>query len=215
MATKAVLFDLDGTLADSLADIATSTNACLHAMDLPTHPPSAYPGFVGHGIRVLVQRALAPLGAAAREQELLATLRIHYSAHSTDHTVPYPGIVDLLAALRSRGLKLAVVSNKPDDMTQCIVQTLFPDAGFGFVTGECEAAPRKPDPTGILLACRTLGVQPEDALYVGDTPVDVQAAAAAGLRCVAVSWGFRDRTTLEAAGPDHLVDRADAILDCL
>ena len=215
VATKAVLFDLDGTLADSLADIAASTNACLAGMGLPTHAASAYPSFVGHGIGVLVQRALAPLGAADRESELLEALRIHYGAHSTDQTVAYPGIDALLGTLRDRGVRLAVVSNKPDDMTQRIVQALFADAGFEFVTGERPAAPRKPDPTGILLACRTLGVDPHDAVYVGDTPVDVRAAAAAGLRSVAVTWGFRDRATLEAAGPHHLVDTAAAILDCL
>lgn len=211
----AVLFDLDGTLVDSLGDIAASTNICLAAAGLPTHSEEAVRGFIGHGIGVLVERALGPNATLPRIDSLLAAIRAHYHAHSTERTRPFPGIPALLETLAARGIPLAVVSNKPHDMTEHIVRELLPEVRFGFVTGERAEVPRKPDPTGILLACATLGVAPSAAVYVGDTPVDIEAARAAGVRSIAVTWGFGDRDPLETATPDHWATRVEDILAAL
>ena len=214
-ATRAVIFDLDGTLADSLADIMASTNACLAQAGLPTHDAAAIRGFVGGGIGVLVERALGSHATPERIESLLAAIRSHYAEHCTDETRLYDGIASMLDQLAERGIGLGVVSNKPDAMTTHMVAALMPSVPFAFVTGERSDIPRKPDPTGILTACSTLGVSPSLALYVGDTTVDIEAARAAGLRSVAVTWGFRDRSVLVAAEPDHIIDHPSALLDLL
>ncbi|MGH1344931.1 MAG: HAD family hydrolase [Nannocystales bacterium] len=211
----AVLFDLDGTLVDSLGDIAASTNVCLAAAGLPTHTLDAIRGFVGHGIGSLVEQALGSHATPHLVESLLAEIRVHYHQHSTDRTLPFPGIPQLLETLVERGIPLGVVSNKPHEMTTHIVGVLFPDTAFGFVTGESPDIPRKPDPTGILTACATLGVPPSDAVYVGDTSVDMQAAHAANVRSIAVTWGFRDRVALESAQPDHWATSPEDILATL
>lgn len=211
----AVVFDLDGTLVDSIGDIAASTNIGLAAAGLPTHSQDAVRGFVGHGIGVLVERALGSYATPRRVESLLAVIQEHYQEHSTERTRPFPGIAALLRMLADRGLSLGVVSNKPHEMTTHIVRVLFPDVPFGFVTGESADIPRKPDPTGLLTACAALGVGPAAAVYVGDTSVDIEAARAANVRSVAVTWGFRDRASLEDAKPDHWADRPEDILAAL
>ncbi len=211
----AVLFDLDGTLVDSLEDIAAATNVGLTAVGLPTHTMETIRGFVGHGIGALVERALGDRATPARAQSVLAAIRAHYQAHATERTRPFPGIEALLQTLARRGVSLAVVSNKPHDLTTQIVRELFPEIPFGFVTGESADIPRKPDPTGILTACAALGAPPSSAVYVGDTGVDMQAARAANVRSIAVTWGFRDRSALETAKPDHWAERPEDILAAL
>ncbi len=211
----AALFDLDGTLVDSMVDIAASTNACLAAAGLPTHPQNAVRGFVGHGIGVLVERALGPHATPRSVESLLVEVREHYQQHCTDRTRPFPGIVALLQTLAGRGVSLGVVSNKPHEMTTHMIRVLFPDIPFGFVAGESVDIPRKPDPTGILTACAALGVAPSAAVYVGDTSVDIQAARAAGVRSVAVTWGFRDRASLEVEQPDYWATKAADVLAAL
>ncbi|MCR9159104.1 MAG: HAD family hydrolase [Nannocystaceae bacterium] len=211
-APRAVIFDLDGTLADSLADIAASTNACLAEAGLPTHDAATVRSFVGGGIGMLVERALGPHATPQNTERLLAAIRSHYAEHCTDETRLYDGVEATLARLDAQDVRLGVVSNKPDGMTQHMVATLMPSVPFGFVTGERPDIPRKPDPTGILTACSTLGVPPSAAIYVGDTAVDVEASRAAGLRSVAVAWGFRDRSVLAAAKPDHLIDHPRDLL---
>lgn len=211
----AVLFDLDGTLVDSLGDIAASTNACLAAAGLPTHSENTVRGFVGHGIGALVERALGSHATPESIESMLEAVRSHYQQHSTERTRPFPGIPALLDTLTKRDVSLGVVSNKPHEMTTHIVRVLFPGVPFGFVAGESADIPRKPDPTGILTACAALGVSPSAAVYVGDTSVDMQAARAANVRSVAVTWGFRDRASLQAAQPDHWADKAEDILAAL
>lgn len=211
----AVLFDLDGTLVDSLGDIAASTNTCLAAAGFPTHTEKAVRGFVGHGIGFLVEQALGVHATPQRVESLLDSIRAHYQEHSTQRTRPFPGIAKLLETLTERAILLGVVSNKPHEMTTHIVEVLFPDIPFGFVAGESRDIPRKPGPTGILTACATLGVSPSDAVYVGDTSVDIEAARAANVRSIAVTWGFRDRASLETAHPDHWATKADDILAAL
>lgn len=211
-AIRAVIFDLDGTLADTLADITASTNACLTAAGLPSHSEAEVRSFVGHGIGGLVERAMGTAATPERAASLVAAVREHYRAHCTEQTKLYAGIAPLLASLHQHGMELGVVSNKPHEMTTEIVDALMPSVEFGFVTGERPGIPLKPDPTGLLTACATLGVAPGTALYVGDTTVDIAAARAAGLRSVAVTWGFRDQTTLESASPDHIVHHPADIL---
>ncbi|MBV1857221.1 MAG: HAD-IA family hydrolase [Nannocystaceae bacterium] len=211
----AVLFDLDGTLVDSLGDIAASTNVCLAAAGFPTHSQDVIRGFVGNGIGALVERALGPHATPVRIESVLAAIRGHYQRHSTDRTRPFPGITKLLQTLTERGLSLGVVSNKPHEMTVHIVRDLFPGVPFDFVTGESSDIPRKPDPTGLLTACAALGVSPRAAVYVGDTGVDIEAARAANVRSIAVTWGFRDRAALESARPDHWATEPGDILAAL
>ncbi len=212
---QAVLFDLDGTLADSLVDIVASTNTCLAQAGLPTHDATAIRSFVGGGIGMLVERALGPHATPERITSLLDAIRNHYGEHCTDATRLYDGVAALLQRLVDADVLVGVVSNKPHAMTVHIVRTLMPETPFGFVTGERADIPRKPDPTGILTACAALDVAPSAALYVGDTAVDIEAARAAGLRSVAVTWGFRDRAVLEAAQPDALIEHPSMLLDLL
>ena len=211
-AIRAVIFDLDGTLADTLSDITASTNTCLREAGLPTRSEREVRAFLGHGIGALVEQALGAASTTERVASLLGAVRDHYHAHCTLQTKLYPGVTSLLNSLGRYDIGLGIVSNKPHDMTVKIVEALLPAQRFGFVTGERPGIPRKPDPTGLLTACDALGVPPSAALYVGDTTVDIEAARAAGLRSVAVTWGFRDQALLEAAGPDHIVHHPGDIL---
>jgi len=146
---------------------------------------------------------------------MIAALTEEYRSGSTQRTRPFDGITAVLDALETAGVAMAVVSNKPDGLTQPMVRDLFGADRFGFVTGACEAAPAKPDPTGILSACAALGVAPSRTAYVGDSEVDVQAANAAGVMSVAVAWGFRTRDALAVHQPEHLLDAPSQLLGAL
>jgi phosphoglycolate phosphatase len=206
MALRAAIFDLDGTLIDSLADIAGSANHALAAAGLPTHAVEAYRAFIGHGLHELLRRA-APSGADV--QALAAVWSVHYTSHCTALTRPFPGIEPSLEALRAAGLRFAVVSNKPDRFTQQIVAALFPADTFVFVAGERADLPRKPDPTATLAALKALGTSPEHTCFVGDSPVDISTARATGTVAVGVSWGFRARASIEEA--DLVFDHPDQL----
>lgn len=200
----AVLFDLDGTLADSLGDIGGAMNEALADLALPTHSLEAYKAFVGEGIDALVQRAL-PAGGEGRAGELLAVYRARYQARLTKDTRLYPGIAELLDQLTARQVKLAVLSNKRDDFTVELVRRLLPRWSFGCVRGERAGVPKKPDPTSALQIAAELGVAPGRCLFVGDTAIDIKTAAAAGMRAAGVTWGFRPVGELILAGAHHVV----------
>lgn len=202
--SDAVVFDLDGTLADSLGDIGGAMNEALAELQLPAHPLEAYKAFVGEGIEVLAERALPPAGAG-RADELLQAFRTRYQARMTQETRLYPGIAELLDLLTARGVKLAVLSNKRDDFTAELVRRLLPRWTFGSVRGARAGVPKKPDPTSALQVAAELKVEPARCLFVGDTAIDMKTATAAGMRAAGVTWGFRPVSELIAAGAQHVV----------
>ncbi|MHB2017228.1 MAG: HAD family hydrolase [Candidatus Xenobia bacterium] len=207
---RAIIFDLDGTLLDSLQDLADAMNAVLTARGLPTHPRDAYKGFVGDGITVLTQRALPP-DCQGRVVECVAAMREEYRRRETMSTRPYPEIPELLAALRERRIPLAVLSNKPHEFTVSLVQQLL--GPFELVWGMRAEFPAKPDPTSALAIAAAMGVPPGAITFVGDTSIDMQTAGAAGMTPVGVLWGFRPGEELQRAGARHLIARPLQLLD--
>lgn len=207
-----IIFDLDGTLVDSLDDIADSVNAVLREAGLPAHSHDAYRAMVGDGLPKLVERASGPDADLPR---LLAAARERYAAHCMDATRPYPGIVELLDALSHHDLRLAVLSNKPHSMTVEVVARTFPAATFAAVAGARPGVPNKPDPGAALEIAAELGVGPGETMFVGDTPIDVATALAARMTSVGVSWGFRSADQLRRAGAHHLIEQPARLLDLL
>jgi phosphoglycolate phosphatase len=187
---RGVIFDLDGTLLDSLGDIAAAMNRTLAARGFPTHPLHAYRSFIGEGVRKLAERALPP-GAKNEAASLVAAYQTDYAEHLLESSAPYPGIPELLDALSSRGVPMAVLSNKPDAPTRLLVGTLLGRWRFKEVAGERPGVPRKPDPAAALELARAMGLAAADVSFIGDTLVDVLCARAAGMRPLGVLWGFR------------------------
>ncbi|MBP2645275.1 MAG: HAD-superfamily hydrolase, subfamily variant 3 [Firmicutes bacterium] len=206
------IFDLDGTLVNSLADLANSTNSALAALGYPSHPIDNYRYFVGRGVAKLIEVSL-PEEARTKEIALEARRLFdeHYSSHYLDNTHPYDGITDLLTALQNKHIRLAVVSNKPQIYVDKIVHHLFP-AVFSICLGQRLGIPRKPDPTGVLEACSALGATAQSSLYVGDSGLDMQTAVAAGCYPVGVLWGFRAKPELESNGAKALVSTPAELL---
>jgi phosphoglycolate phosphatase len=207
MPFQAVLFDLDGTLLDTLADLAASMNAVLARQGLPQHGLAAYKYYVGDGIANLVRRALPE---QRRAEDLLVTqccaeMRAEYSRRWRDKTRPYDGIPELLDTLASRGLNLAVLSNKPDEMTRLTVRELLPRWRFDAVRGERPGTPRKPDPAAALEIAAQLGLPPAAFLYLGDTNTDMQTALAARMYPLGALWGFRTAEELAVSGAKALI----------
>ncbi|MCY1082395.1 HAD family hydrolase [Archangium lansingense] len=214
MHLRAALFDLDGTLLDSLHDLAVAMNHALATHGLPVHPVASHRSFVGEGVRVFVARAV-PADREDLHEAVLATYKAFYSEHMMDHTRPFPGVLEVLARLQGEGVKLAVLSNKPDAATRRLVESLLPDVRFCAVYGERAGVPRKPDPTAALGIAAELGVEPGDCAFIGDTGVDMNTARAAGMYSVAVTWGFRDVEELQAHGARALVRTSDELLQAL
>lgn len=213
----AVIFDLDGTLADSVGDIAEAMNAVLTEMALPPHSWEAYKGFVGEGAEVLVQRAMeAAVGAGAPWPQpmpyLVERYRHHYGKIGHAHSKPYPGVLELLEALSRAGKQLAVLSNKRDDFTKQLVRQLFGKYEFVAVRGEQSGVPRKPHPQAALEIAQSFGVEPRRVAFVGDTAVDMKTAVAAGMWPVGVLWGFRPKDELAAAGAKLFLADAPSLL---
>lgn len=212
-----LLFDLDGTLVDSLRDIAESMNEVLENSGYPSHPIEAYNRFVGDGMIRLAERVLP---ASVREDSEAVTACVQemkeaYSRRWRDHSSPYPGIRDLLSTLSTNGNRLGVLSNKPEAFTREMVNHFFPDIPFATVRGAREGVPVKPDPSAALEIQREWGVSPASILYAGDTDTDMKTGRAAGFRTVGVSWGFRDREELTAAGAHAVLDHPSGFLTLL
>lgn len=210
---QAIIFDLDGTLLDTLDDIADSANAVLRGLDCPAHEVAAYRRFIGDGVATLMQRAL-PEARRAPELVTAAAERfgIEYDQRWHAKSKPYPGVPELLANLAARGLKLGVLSNKPQRFTEACVNKWFGRVPFNLVFGQREGVPRKPDPTGVNQMLGIWELKKSDVWYVGDSSVDMQTAASAGVVAVGVSWGFRDREELIACGAKRVIDRAEELL---
>jgi len=197
MKYQTYIFDLDGTLLDTLGDLAASVNFALRTHGMPEHSVDDVRRFVGNGVRKLMQRAVPNGDANSDFEAAFATFRQHYMAHSLDTTRPYEGIPETLAALRQQGCRIAVVSNKMMAATQELCQHFFPDTvEVAIGEHEAEGIRKKPAPDTVLAALRRLGVGKESALYVGDSDVDIETARNAGLPCISVLWGFRDRDFL-------------------
>jgi phosphoglycolate phosphatase len=214
MRFDAILFDLDGTLADTLDDIAASMNWALERNDLNPHPPDAYRELVGEGVGRLVERAL-PVERQDLHEAVLEDLRAHYTDHMLDRTVPYPGIPELLDELSRRCLPMAVLSNKPEVATRWMMERLFSEWPFAVVAGERPGVPHKPDPEAAIEIARGLGIPPARVLYLGDTRTDMETAVAAGMFGVGALWGFRDRAELVAHGASAVVEHPGEILRIL
>jgi phosphoglycolate phosphatase len=213
MQLRAVIFDLDGTLVDSLGDIADAMNHALVLHGLPPHPEADYLRFVGEGVKELVRKAV-PAGREALHEPVLADYRAYYDAHLFDRTRPYPGVMGVLTALVDAGVKVAVLSNKSDGFVKRLAAKLLPGIPFGAVYGERPGIPRKPDPTAALALAAELGVPPEACGFVGDTAVDMDTARAAGMYGVGVTWGFRGHE-LREHGARAVATTADALLAAL
>jgi phosphoglycolate phosphatase len=211
---RAVLFDLDGTLADTLNDLANATNHALTQLGCPTHPAEKYRHMVGDGARNLLIRAL-PADRQQQVEEAVRLMKAHYAAHCFDLTRLYPGIAELVAALAARGLKMAVLSNKPDDFTKRMIAHYFQPSPFAVVSGQLPGVPLKPDPTAALQIAKTVGVPCAEWLYLGDTNTDMRTARAAGMRAVGVLWGFREREELVESGAEMLVATPKEVLNLL
>ena len=207
---KAVLFDLDGTLTDTLVDIADAMNRALRLHGLPEWPEEAYRYLVGNGAKVLSERCVRErqeLSAAVRQ-----TYQAYYETHNLVQTKPYEGVPEMLQALVDRGIRLAVFSNKPDADTKAVVRHFFPEIPFAAVRGQVEGVPVKPDPTGALAVADEMGLAPGDFLYLGDTAVDMECALAAGMHPVGALWGFRTEEELRQSGAEHLARQPGDLL---
>ncbi len=210
---KAVLFDLDGTLLDTLGDLADAVNWALVSLGLPCRTENEVRTFVGNGARRLIQRAL-PEGRDDLHDECLARFKAHYQAHMQDRTRAYPGVNEMLDALNARGISCAVISNKFDGAVGPLCRKYFGDRLVAAM-GEREGMPRKPAPDGCFALMALLGAEAAEVVYVGDSGTDMQTARNAGLKSVGVSWGFRSGASLMAAGADVVVDDTAELLKVL
>lgn len=211
MTYESYIFDLDGTLLDTLGDLAASCNYALRVHGLPERTVEEVRRFVGNGVRKLMERAVPEGCPQAQFDEVYAAFRRHYLDHSLDTTRPYDGVPELLAELRRRGRRVAVVSNKFYAATQALVRHFFGDE-VAVAIGERENIRRKPAPDTVLEALRQLGMPRETAVYIGDSDVDIDTARNCGMSCISVLWGFRDEPFLRAHGAATLVRRPEDIL---
>lgn len=205
-----LIFDLDGTLVDSLPGIAASLNRTLDAHGLPGHSNAMVRSFVGDGLATLIQRAAGSHDPALLDS-LIRCYRADYDASWSAGTRPYPGIVHLLGELARDGHKLAVLSNKTHEFTVNMVRAIFPSVHFSKVLGLREGMRPKPAPGGALELLAALGDPPSQCLLIGDSVMDIDTAANAGMKCIAVTWGYHDRPHLAAANPWKMVETVDAL----
>ena len=198
---KAVLFDLDGTLINSLPDISRCMNQALEAHGLPAHSVAAYCYFLGDGAINLTRRAVGPEHAELVDA-VFQDYRARYAAHCNDTSHVYAGIRQLLSDLKAAGLRLVVLSNKDDQDTASVIDHYFPEHPFEIARGRRPNVPIKPDPTAALQIAAEMGLTPDDFWYLGDTPTDLNTCVNAGMHFIAVLWGFRPESELRAAGAD-------------
>ena len=208
------IFDLDGTLLDTLQDLANSVNYALSQHGMPTHSTDSIRGFVGNGVRLLMERAVPDGAQNPQFEATYASFRQHYMQHSLDTTRPYDGVPELIHELKARGCKMAVVSNKMMAATQSLVRHFFPEIEVAIGEHESAGIRKKPAPDTVYEALRQLAVSPKlTAVYVGDSDVDIATARNSGLPCISVLWGFRDRDFLLSHGAITLAGHPMDILD--
>ncbi|HBG26306.1 MAG: hypothetical protein A2Y10_01910 [Planctomycetes bacterium GWF2_41_51] len=210
MTYKAVIFDLDGTLVNSLQDLADATNFALHFYDQQVHSTEAFMKMIGDGTRTLISRALAGDKQELIEQ-VLVKMREKYIEICLDKSLPYKGFENVLPALKKQGIKMAVLTNKDQKMSEKVVRHFFPDM-FEIVKGGNNGAPVKPEPTAALQILDKLGVKPNEAVFVGDSNVDIKTAKAANMKSIGVSWGFRGEAELREAGADFISNEPSELI---
>ncbi|MFZ4578472.1 MAG: HAD family hydrolase [Myxococcota bacterium] len=211
MTLNALIFDLDGTLVDSLPDIAAALNHALHAHELPTHSLDRVQEFVGDGVEYLIARGV-PAERPELRSAVLTSYRARYAEQHDRLTRPYPGILQLLQGLTERQIPFAVLSNKPNPATQAVVANVLPGVPFAFIAGERPGKPRKPDPTVAIEIAALLGLPPDRCGFVGDTGVDMRTGAGAGMTAIGVTWGYRGIDDLQRGGAHVIVGVPDEIL---
>lgn len=214
MRKQLVIFDLDGTLLDTLDDLADAVNWALAEEQLPLRTREEVRAFVGNGIRNLIERAVPAGTEVAQTDRVFAGFKARYAGHCADKTRPYPGILELLARLRAEGIRTAVVSNKADFAVQTLCRDYFPGL-VDCAVGERAGIPKKPAPDSVQEVLRALKISREQAVYVGDSEVDVVTARNAGMDGILVLWGFRDRQTLERAGAKTFAATAEELCAAL
>lgn len=214
---KICIFDLDGTLTDTLDSLTFSVNETLKEMGLAPITREQCRMFVGNGSRVLMEKALNAGGAESSDRldEAMEIYGRIFDANCTYHVIPYDGIPELLEEMRARGISLAVLSNKPDRQAVHVVEEIFGKDTFQWIQGQKEGIPRKPDPYAALQIAGKLGARPEESLYVGDSEVDIATGMAAEMKTIGVSWGFRGRDSLAGAGAGLIVDTPEEILNLI
>ena len=212
MLYRAVLFDLDGTLLDTLDDMADALNRTMDRFGLPHRTREEVRAFVGNGARRLIELATGAEGETL--ERILDDYKADYDVNFLVKTAPYPGVLELMETLRGQGRKVGVVSNKPDSTVKGLSDALFRERA-DIAVGEKAGIRRKPAPDTVLSAMEALGVRPEETVYVGDSEVDIETARAAGVPCISVTWGFRDKPELEAAGAERFAENCAELLGML
>ena len=214
MKYNSVVFDLDGTLLDTLGDLRDSVNFTLKKNNLPERTTEEIRSFVGNGIRLLIELSVPENTPVEITDKCFQEFREYYKDHSAILTKPYDDIIDLMKTLKSKGIKIAVVSNKADFAVKTLMEDYFSGL-YDCAYGERAGVPRKPEPDGVLDAIREMGSEIENTVYIGDSEVDVITSKNAKLPCIAVTWGFRDKKVLESLNPEYIVDSPSDILNII
>ena len=214
MKSQACIFDLDGTLLDTLQDLANSVNIALEDFGQPVRTVEEVRAFVGNGVRKLMQRAVPEGTDEDLGERIYERFLEVYDREKNHYTKPYDGILELIALLKARGIACAVLSNKNDDAVAALCETHFPNC-FEFTQGMRPGVAPKPAPDALFALCTRMGINPEDAVYIGDSEVDVKTAQAAGMRLVAVTWGFRSREMLAKTGAKEMIDAPRELIEKL
>ena len=208
------IFDLDGTLLDTLGDLYSSVNFALRKFSFPERTIDEVRSFIGNGVVKLMERSTPDGIDDLAQKACLDIFRKHYLEHMSDTTAPYADVTDLLSALRSKGIKIAVVSNKLHPAVEDLCESYFPGL-IDKAVGVSVEAERKPSPVNVIRTAEYFGVKPEDCIYIGDSEVDVQTAHNAHIQCIGITWGFRDKDCLEANGCDFIADTADEVYNLI
>ena len=211
---KACIFDLDGTLTNTLDSLEYSVNETMKQIHMPQITKEQCRDFVGNGAKVLIEKALKAGGDEALDKldEAMEVYGRVFDENCTYKVVPYKGIERMLETLKKQGIRLAVLSNKPDRQVGHVIKEIFGEGLFDWIQGQKEGVPRKPDPSAALDIADRLGAEIAETAYIGDSEVDAATGKNAGLKTIGVLWGFRDRKTLETAGADHLIERPEELL---
>ena len=208
------IFDLDGTLLDTLGDLHASVNFALRSFSFPERTIDEVRSFIGNGVVKLMERSTPNGIDEATQKECLDVFRAHYLEHMSDTTAPYANVLELLSKLREKGIKIAVVSNKLHPAVEDLCESYFPGL-IDKAVGVSVEAERKPAPINVIKTAEHFGVKLEDCIYIGDSEVDVQTAHNATLQCIGITWGFRDKDCLEANGCDFIADTADEVYNLI